>query len=271
MSQFYGIFQDIKDLNIGNITELSIYEGIFSTIYTNMQSSPKELGYYLENAFCVGNKVLEIACGDGGNYMIPMAKKGFKVDGIEISESMIERFYERTARLPEKIKNKINIYQADIFEYETQEKYDLIMIPSTTICLLADNEEKTKKLFQRVYEWLKPGGRFMLDYRVDQTLEGNYISRIFTESNKKYPYVMFMQEFNNLVPGRGIVNMYAETVEDGCEKKYIASSDKRIITDDLIEKLIEGIAFRLHNSYMIEMANAKVKLLVLEKENTDNE
>lgn len=271
MSQFYGIFQDIKELNIGNTTELGIYEGIFSTIYTDMQASPKELDYYIENAFCTGNKVLEIACGDGGNYMIPMAKKGFEVDGVEISESMIERFYEQTARLPEKIKTRMNIYQADIFEYEAQEKYDLIMIPSTTICLLVDNEEKTKKLFHKIYEWLKPGGRFMLDYRVDQSLEGVYISQIFAKANKKYPYVMFMQEFNNLVPGRGIVNMYVETVEDGCDKKYIASSDKRIVTDTLIENLMEGISFRLHNSYMVEMANAKVKLLVLEKENTDNE
>lgn len=271
MSHFYGIFRDIKDLNIGNITELGIYEGIFSTIYANMQASPKELDYYIENAFCTGRNVLEIACGDGGNYMIPMAKKGFRVDGVEISESMIERFHEQTARLPEKVKTRMNIYQADIFEYETEEKYDLIMIPSTTICLLADEEEKTKKLFRKIFEWLKPGGRFMFDYRVDQSLKNEFISQIFAESNKKYPYVMFMQEFNNFVPGRGIVNMYVETMEDGCEKKYIASSDKRIITDALVESLLVGIEFRLHNTYMVEMANAEVKLLVLEKENTNNE
>lgn len=271
MSQYYGVFRDMKELNIGNITELGIYEGVFSTIYANMQSFPQELDYYIENAFCAGNKVLEIACGDGGNYMIPMAKKGFEVDGVEISKSMIERFYDQTLRLPEKVKNRMNIYQADIFEYETDEKYDLITIPSTTICLLADDEEKTKKLFQKIYSWLKPGGRFMLDYRVDQSLEGEFVSQIYTESNKKYPYVMFMQEFNNLVYGRGIVNMYVETVEDGCAKKYIASSDKRIITDELIESLIEGIGFQLHNSYMTDMTNAKVKLLVLVKENGDNE
>ncbi|MBR6626783.1 MAG: methyltransferase [Lachnospiraceae bacterium] len=266
MSHFFGVYKDIKELNIGNVTELGIYEGIFSTIYANMQDTFRELNYYIENGLCTGKRVLEIACGDGGNYMIPMAKKGFEVDGVEISESMIERFHEQTARLPEKIKSRMNIYQANIFEYDTDEKYDLITIPSTTICLLADDEEQTRCLFQKVYKWLKPGGRFMFDYRIDQSLQNEFISHIYTETNKKYPYVLFMQEFNNVVPGRGIVNMYVETMEDGVDKRYIASSDKRIITDGLVERLLEGIDFRLHNSYTVDLTNAKVKLLVLEKE-----
>lgn len=271
MSQLFGIFKDIMEIKGDNVTELEIYEGIFSSIYANMQSTPKELDYYLENAYCVGTKVLEIACGDGGNYMIPMAKKGFDVDGVEISVSMIDRFYEQTARLPQKVKARMNIYQADIFEYDTKEKYDLIMIPSTTICLLADDEEKTKALFQKVYKWLKPGGRFMFDYRVDQSLQCEFISPIYAESNKDYPYVMFMQEFNNIVPGRGIVNMYVEALEDGYERKYMASSNKRIITDALVDSLLAGTEFRLYNTYMVDMVNAEVKLLVLEKEVTDNE
>lgn len=271
MSYFYGIFKDIKELNIGEVTELGIYDGIFSNIYANMQGFPKELDYYIENAFCTGKRVLEIACGDGSNYMIPMARKGFEVDGVEISESMIDRFYEQSARLPEKVRARMHICQGDIFAYDTEERYDLIMIPSTTICLLADDEEKTRELFRKIYGWLNPGGRFMFDYRVDQSWEREFISQIYTEANKKVPYVMFMQEFNNIVPGRGVVNMYVETVEDGCAKKYIASSDKRIITDGLVESLLEGIPFRLHNTYMVEMANAEVKLLVLEKEEINHE
>ena len=38
MGQFYGIFQDIKELNMGGITELGIYEGIFSNVYEKFSS-----------------------------------------------------------------------------------------------------------------------------------------------------------------------------------------------------------------------------------------
>ena len=48
MGQFYGIFQDIKELNMGGITELGIYEGIFSNVYANMKNSAQELDYYIE-------------------------------------------------------------------------------------------------------------------------------------------------------------------------------------------------------------------------------
>ena len=203
--------------------------------------------------------------------MIPMAKKGFEVDGIEISKSMISRFYEKQNRLSEKVKNRLNIYNADIFEYETEKQYDLITIPSTTICLLADDEVRTKNLFRKIYKWLKPGGRFMFDYRVDQSLTSEFISPIFSEVDKKMPYVMFMQEFNNIIAGRGIVNMYVETMENGEPKKYIASSNKKIITDSLVKNLLQEINFQLHNTYMVEMKNAKVKLIVLEKEIEKNE
>ena len=194
-----------------------------------------------------------------------------EVDGIEISKSMISRFYEKQNRLSEKVKNRLNIYNADIFEYETEKQYDLITIPSTTICLLADDEVRTKNLFRKIYKWLKPGGRFMFDYRVDQSLTSEFISPIFSEVDKKMPYVMFMQEFNNIIVGRGIVNMYVETMENGEPKKYIASSNKKIITDSLVKNLLQEIDFQLHNTYMVEMKNAKVKLIVLEKEIEKNE
>lgn len=98
---------------------------------------------------------------------------------------MISRFYEKQNRLSEKVKNRLNIYNADIFEYETEKQYDLITIPSTTICLLADDEVRTKNLFRKIYKWLKPGGRFMFDYRVDQSLTSEFISPIFSEVDKK--------------------------------------------------------------------------------------
>ena len=47
---------------------------------------------------------------------------------------------------------------------------------------------------------------------------------------------MFMQEFNNIIVGRGIVNMYVETMENGEPKKYIASSNKKIILKSEVKK-----------------------------------
>lgn len=264
-SGFYGVFNDMRSLYQGSMEERGIYEEVFSKVYSNLQSVSEEIGYYLENAYCVGRRVLEIACGDGNNYMIPMAKKGFQVDGVEISDSMIERFEEKSAKLSAKVKKNLRIIKGDIFNYEPDVKYDLIMIPSTTICLLADDEERLRTLFDNIHGWLNEGGRFMFDYRTDQILGNPYESEIVSQCNNKEKYFMMMQEFNNYIPGRAIVNMYVEKKEDSGDYKYLATSNKRIITDRLVNDLVENSRFKVHNIYEIQNQQADMKLMVLEK------
>lgn len=266
MSKYYGIFQEIKDLYKKEIIEYGIYENVFSEIYSDLQSVSGELDYYLENAYCVGKDVLEICCGDGLNYMIPMAKKGFHVDGVEISESMIQQFETKCAKLPTKVKNNLHIYKSDIYEFQPEHKYDLIIIPSTTICLLSDNDEAIKKLFIKIYEWLNPGGRFMFDYRVDQIIGNLNNSEIMSLCNQKEKYFMIMQEFVNYVPGRSVVNMYVQKSDNEGEHKFIASSDKRIISDELINYLTDVTKFVVMNKYMLHSHNIDICLMVLEKQ-----
>lgn len=267
MSRYYGVFKNIAQLYEGNLIECGVYDDIFSTIYTQLNGDTNELPYYIDNARIVGKRVLEVACGDGGNYMIPIAKKGFDVDGVEISESMIERFYEKERRLPEKVRQHLKIYHADIYEFEPEHLYDLIIIPSTTICLFADDDDRLKLLFDKMYSFLAPGGRLMFDYRTDQLLGSEYESEVSTLCNMKSKYLMIMQEFNNQEPGFSMVNMYVETPE----KKYLASSSKRIITDQLIENMIDNGNFTKHNSYNVAAQNVTIKLQVLEKKVEVNE
>ena len=267
MSRYYGVFRDIAQMYEGSLTECGVYDDVFSTVYTQLNGNTHEIDFYLENARVVGKRVLEVACGDGGNYMIPIARKGFDVDGVEISESMIERFREKEQRLPEKVRKHLKIYHADIFDFEPEHLYDLIIIPSTTVCLLADDDEKLRLLFEKMYSFLEPGGRFMFDYRCDQMIGNVYESPVLTQCDTRHKFLMIMQEFMNQEPGMTMVNMYVETPE----RKYLASSNKRIITEQLIEDVINSGSFDRHNSYNVTIPNATLKLQVLEKKATVNE
>lgn len=266
MSEYFGMFKDIKQLNEDEIKECGIYEGIFSNIYTHLTMPENIIDCYIENALAVGKDVLEIACGDGGNYMIPMAKRGFNCDGIDISQSMIERFIENRAMLPNKVKKRLNAWVGDVFSWDTEKKYDLITIPSTTICLLADDMEKTKKLIKKTYDWLKPGGRFMFDFRTDQFVGKKKMSEIYGLCSAENQYMMLMQEYENMMLGRTIVNMYIEKVDGKKNEKYIASSNKKIITDDFINELMKSTDYKLHNKYLFDKNIIKTKLIVYCKE-----
>ncbi len=270
MSELFGIFQEIKSLLGDRIEEYGIYEDIFSKVYTNLDAVTKEIEYYAENAYCTGKRILEIACGDGSSYMIPLARKGFQVDGVELSKSMIERYEENVKPLPDKIKKRLHVIEGDIFEYETEETYDLIILPSTTICLLTDDLEKTKLLFRKISVWLSENGRFMFDYRRDQHLGNTYETELMSQCNETDRYFMLMQEFNNYIPGKSVVNMYVESFSDGKERKCIASSEKVIITDELVNELIASANFEVHNKYEINCQGAQIRLLVIKKIGEDD-
>ncbi|SFC02269.1 class I SAM-dependent methyltransferase [Butyrivibrio sp. YAB3001] len=266
MNKYFGMFENIKELNKDTIIECGMYDGVFSNMYTRLTIPKDTLDYYLENAMAVGKDVLEIACGDGGNYMIPLARKGFCCDGVDISVSMIDRFNEAKSKLPSKVRDRLNAWVGDIFEWEPEKKYDLITIPATTICLLADDEEKTKELLKRTYGWLKPGGRLMFDYRTDQVIGPESLSEMYGECSVKEHYMMLMQEYENIVPGRTVVNMYIEKVEDGSTQKYIASSDKKIITDEFIDAMMAETEYVMHNSYTFDWDVIKTRMNVYSKE-----
>lgn len=265
MNEYFGIFQEIRSLLDKKIEEYGIYEDVFSKVYSDLGAVNIEVEYYAENAYCTGKNILEIACGDGKNYMIPLARKGFMVDGVEISKSMIERFYENISCLPDRIKSRLKIIECNIFEYIPDKKYDLIIIPSTTICLLADNMEKTKSLFLNISNWLNKGGRVMFDYRRDQVLGSRYETEIMARCSLNKNYFFLMQEFVNYIPGRAIVNMYIESYSENKERKCIASSNKKVITDQFVDEIIANTYFKVHNKYDIKLQNAEIRLLVLEK------
>lgn len=67
--------------------------------------------------------VLEIGCGEGGN-LLPFAKRGCRVTGIDISDIRIAEaklFFQE-----EKLSG--NFFCQDIFTVQTNEKYDIIII-----------------------------------------------------------------------------------------------------------------------------------------------
>ncbi|GEM_PF-5415030 len=263
MNKYYGFFDGIKNLYDGKIIECGLYDDIFSNVYNALAGNEEIKELYAENGFCVGKNILEIAAGDGSNYMIPLAQKGFNVDGVEISESMIDRFNENVSKLPQRIKKKLNMIQADIFDYETDKKYDLITIPSTTICLLSDDVERLENLFDKIYSWLTPNGRLMFDYRTDQVTERLYASNILTNTNLEDKYYIVLQEFNNFVPEKSIVNMYVEKADGS---KYLACSEKKIITEKFVDSVIEKTCFKKHYTYHVKEGDITIDVCVLNKE-----
>lgn len=111
-------------------------------------------------ALLPGRKALDIACGEGRNSIF-LARRGFSVTGIDISEEGLEK----ARRWASAEGLDIRFIRADLEGYEFSEKYDLIL---NFNFLLRD-------LVPKMVAALNPGGVIVFDTILDTpTLVGHH-------------------------------------------------------------------------------------------------
>ncbi len=101
---------------------------------------------------------LDLCCGTGW-HSIELAKAGYAVTGLDISEEFLE-----IAKL--KAKNeavKIDFIQGDMRNIPNKDAFDLIFIMFGAWGYFEEDEQNLAVLFQ-VYEALHSGGHFILDF-----------------------------------------------------------------------------------------------------------
>lgn len=104
-------------------------------------------------------KILDIACGTGRHAII-LAKRGYKVVGVDISEDMIEIAKAKSA----KEKSEIKFYVMDMRQLHLNEKFDVCISMYESIDYILKNEE-IKKTFSKIREHLNKGGLFIFDVK----------------------------------------------------------------------------------------------------------
>ncbi|WP_101509680.1 class I SAM-dependent methyltransferase [Thermotoga sp. KOL6] len=111
----------------------------------------------LKNFYIRGNKVLDVACGEG-TFAVAIAKQGFEVVGVDISEEML-KFAKKRAK---KEKVSVVFLRKDMRNLDFQEEFDIATCWFDSLNYLLDYNE-LKATFEGVWNALKPGGVFLFD------------------------------------------------------------------------------------------------------------
>ncbi|MCK4634838.1 MAG: class I SAM-dependent methyltransferase [Candidatus Aenigmarchaeota archaeon] len=137
----YAKYYDIVNQSYFNWTNKS-FLNFFDLIFSRMKSKPRN--------------ILILACGTG-RFGIPLAKKGFNVTCLDISQEMLNVLKEKK----EKEKIEIKIVQGDMTNFSLDEKFDIILCMYNSVYEL--DEEGLKKILTRVYNHLNEDGIFIFD------------------------------------------------------------------------------------------------------------
>ena len=126
----------------------------YDTQHRNFKS---DIPFYLDQARKYGDPILELACGTG-RLTIPIAKEGYDITGLDISEGMLEKAKENAR----KKKLALKWIRDDVRTFNINEKFKLIIFPFNSIAHLHDLES-IDSCFTTVKRHLKDDGRFILD------------------------------------------------------------------------------------------------------------
>ena len=87
-----------------------------------------DLPFYLELAEKSPGPILEIACGTG-RVLIPIARKGKEIHGVDNSAPMLEILKTALAQEPAAVQERVRISEGDMRTFRLGAKFPLIIIP----------------------------------------------------------------------------------------------------------------------------------------------
>jgi SAM-dependent methyltransferase len=129
--------------------------------YVPPYSDRPDIAFWTAAAQESGGPVLEIGCGTG-RVLIPTARAGIAIVGLDLSRSMLAVCGRRLAGEPVDVQARVALVEADMRDFRLDHQFALATMPFRPFQHLITVEEQTACL-EAVRRHLLPGGRLILD------------------------------------------------------------------------------------------------------------
>lgn len=160
--EYHGIFAQLARLDVYDQESAGMYDRDFADFWNRyMGEFVGDVPLFERLLPGPGAHVLDLACG-AGRIGIEMARNGARVDGLELSPSMLALVEQNLAGEPAQLKDRLRFFRGDMSAFDLEDRYDLVILGTTSISLLPDAAAR-QRLFNAVARHLKPGAKFIFD------------------------------------------------------------------------------------------------------------
>lgn len=121
----------------------------------------QDVDFFVELARQSAGPVLEIGCGTG-RVLIPTARAGSEITGLDLSSSMLAVCREKLALEPVEVRERVQLIRGDMREFALAREFSLITLPFRPFQHLITIDEQISCL-KCCKRHLAPGGRLILD------------------------------------------------------------------------------------------------------------
>lgn len=120
-----------------------------------------DVDFYLDTARDADGPLLEVGCGTG-RILIPTARAGVEITGLELSERMLSRCREKLAAEPPEVRRRVRLETGDMRRFDLGREFALATLPFRPFQHLRTVGDQLACL-AAVRRHLRPGGRIVLD------------------------------------------------------------------------------------------------------------
>ncbi|MEP6508186.1 MAG: class I SAM-dependent methyltransferase [Gemmatimonadales bacterium] len=124
-------------------------------------SQRTDVAFYIEEAVKSAGRVLEVACGTG-RVLLPMARKGISITGIDQSPGMLERCHQMLDKEDESVRALVQLEQMDMRNFNLDDRFALATIPFRPMQHMITMADQLNTL-RSVNRHLAPGGHLVFD------------------------------------------------------------------------------------------------------------
>lgn len=225
----------------------SNWAGIYDALYS-AQGQSKDLPLLTKLVREYGGPVLECACGTG-RVMIPLAKAGFDVHGIDTSSEMLAVLKKKLHALSENVRKRITFERKDIRSFAVNRKFRTCIIAFNSLYHL-QSDANVMKFFRQTNNHLKTNGVFIIDiFEANQNYVQNRFALIGEARDGKG---MAMKQYGKTVFGRNQTNdcRFRIVIEDHGKKRVINKRFKlRYLTHDQTWRMLDAAGFKVMKVY----------------------
>jgi ubiquinone/menaquinone biosynthesis C-methylase UbiE len=174
------------------------------------QKSNQEAAYIVKKmGLKPGMKFLDCPCGIG-RISLPLAKRGIKVTGVDITPSYLEELSEKAGRKG----LKIDLHEMDMRRINLKNQFDAAGNLGTSFGFFKKQSDNLLVL-KKAYQALKPGGKFLL-----HLINRDWIMACFQERGWTEIGELKIVEKRNFDYRHSIMRSTWHFVRDGKEERY---------------------------------------------------
>jgi ubiquinone/menaquinone biosynthesis C-methylase UbiE len=145
--------------------EKVLYDSFIADYYDSspiLTERTHDIVFYLSAARQFGDPVLELGCGTG-RITMAIAQAGCRIVGLDVSGRMLEKAGEKRAHLGRETRERVQLVQGDMTQFDLGEKFRTVLIPFRPFQHLLETKEQINCL-ACVRKHLTPNGRLIMDF-----------------------------------------------------------------------------------------------------------